>query len=72
MHIDEFAMGEQLDLEEALRCEFKEVKNQPPVKAIGEVTDRYVVAFLNADGGSVFLGDQRSGPPRKGCETARQ
>jgi CheY-like chemotaxis protein len=51
-----FVLGQPVDLEESMTCEFKEVKNQPPIQAIGKVIDEYVVAFLNANGGSVYWG----------------
>lgn len=54
--ISPFILGEQVDLEESMTCEFKEVKSQPPVQAIGRIIDEYVVAFLNAKGGSLYWG----------------
>jgi len=56
MNIPTFVLGEQIELEESMTCEFKEVKGQPPVQAICRVIDEYVVAFLNARGGSVYWG----------------
>jgi len=44
--ISTFVAGEVVDLEESLTCEFKEIKGQPPVTAIGKVVDEYVVGFL--------------------------
>jgi len=51
-----FVLGEPVEFEESISCEFKEVKNQPPIQAIGKVIDEYVVAFLNSEGGSVYWG----------------
>ena len=51
-----FVADEIVDFEESLTCEFKEVRGQPPVAAIGRVADEYVVGFLNAVGGSVYWG----------------
>jgi hypothetical protein len=44
-----------LNFEESLTCEFKEVKSQP-LQAVGKIVDRHVVAFLNAEGGSIYWG----------------
>lgn len=51
-----FVLGEPVDFEESLTCEFKEVKGQSPVQAISKVVDEYVVAYLNEMGGSVYWG----------------
>jgi len=51
-----FALGKPIELEESLTCEFKEVKGQTPVQAIGKIVDDYIVAFLNETAGSVFWG----------------
>lgn len=56
MNVPSYVLGERIGLEESMTCEFKEVKGQPPVQAIGKVIDEYVVAFLNAIGGSIFWG----------------
>ena len=51
-----FVLGEAVDFEESMTCEFKEVKGQNPTQAIGKVVDEYVVAYLNEAGGSVYWG----------------
>jgi predicted HTH transcriptional regulator len=51
----EFVLNQPVGLEESLTCELKEVKTRP-VQAIGKIVDRYVVAFLNAAGGSIYWG----------------
>lgn len=51
-----FALGKPIELEESMTCEFKEVKGQSPVQAIGKTVDEYIVAFLNEAAGSVFWG----------------
>jgi CheY-like chemotaxis protein len=51
----EFVLEQPVAIEESLTCEFKEVKAQP-LQAIGKVVDRHIVAFLNAEGGSIYWG----------------
>ncbi len=51
-----FTLGKPTDLEESLTCEFKEVKGQSALQAIGKVVDEYVVAYLNEAGGSIYWG----------------
>jgi len=51
-----FALGKPTELQESMTCEFKEVKGQNPVQAIGKTVDEYMVAFLNETAGSVFWG----------------
>lgn len=52
----DFVLGQPLELEESLTCEFKEVRGSNPVQQIGKAIDVYAVAFLNARGGSVYWG----------------
>ncbi len=51
-----FIRGRQVELEESMTCEFKEVRGKNPVQAISKIADEYVVAYLNELGGSVFWG----------------
>jgi CheY-like chemotaxis protein len=51
----QFVLNQAVSFEESLTCEFKEVKGHP-VQAIGKIVDEYVVAFLNAAGGSLYWG----------------
>jgi hypothetical protein len=51
-----FILNQPVPVEETLHCEFKEVKGRNPVKAIANVVDEYVVAYLNSDGGSIYWG----------------
>jgi CheY-like chemotaxis protein len=51
-----FVINQPVSLEETLYCEFKEVKGTKPVKTIANTVDEYVVAFLNAQGGSIYWG----------------
>jgi CheY-like chemotaxis protein len=51
-----FNFGKPTELRESLTCEFKEVKGQSPLQAIGKVVDEYVVAYLNEAGGSIYWG----------------
>ena len=50
-----FILHEPVSIEESLTCEFKEVKSQA-LQSVGKIVDQYVVAFLNAAGGSIFWG----------------
>lgn len=50
-----FNLNEPVPWEESLIREFKEVKSQP-LQVVGKVVDQYMVAFLNAAGGSIFWG----------------
>lgn len=52
----DFVLGQPVEFEESLRCEFKEVKGGNPIQAIGKSVDQYAVAFLNASGGSIYWG----------------
>jgi CheY-like chemotaxis protein len=52
----EFVLGKPIEFEESMTCEFKEVKGQSPIQAIGKTIDEYIVAFLNEAAGSVFWG----------------
>jgi CheY-like chemotaxis protein len=51
-----FALNKPIAFEESMTCEFKEVKNDSPLHAIGKKVDEYVVAFLNVTPGSIFWG----------------
>src|SRR5262249_27557451 len=51
-----FTLGNPTELRESLTCEFKEVKGQSAMQAIGKVVDEYVVAYLNEAGGSIYWG----------------
>jgi CheY-like chemotaxis protein len=51
-----FTLGRPTDLRESLTCEFKEVRGQSALQAVGKVVDEYVVAYLNEAGGSVYWG----------------
>jgi CheY-like chemotaxis protein len=51
----DFVLNQPVGLEESLTCEFKEVKSHP-VQIVGKTVDEYVVAFLNAAGGSIYWG----------------
>jgi CheY-like chemotaxis protein len=51
-----FTLGKPTELRESLTCEFKEVKGQSPLQAIGRIVDEYVVAYLNEAGGSIYWG----------------
>lgn len=51
-----FIIGEKVDQEESMNCEFKDIKGDKAVQAIGKVIDEYFVAFLNAKGGSIYWG----------------
>ena len=55
-----FVLGKPMEMEESLTCEFKEVKGQSPVQAIGKAADQYIVAFLNEIGGSIYWGIRNS------------
>ena len=52
----EFTLGQPVNLEEDERVEFKEILGGNPVKSIINTSDEYVVAFLNAGGGSIHWG----------------
>jgi len=52
----DFILGSPIILEESLTCEFKEIRGSDPVQMISKAVDEYVVAFLNADGGSIYWG----------------
>jgi len=52
----DFVEGSKCLLEEDLTHEFKEVKGNNPTKAIQNLVDEYILAFLNSSGGSVFWG----------------
>lgn len=52
----DFILGQPVEFEESLTCEFKEVRGGNPVKTIGNSVDEYAVAFLNARGGSIYWG----------------
>jgi len=52
----DFILGQPVEFEESLTCEFKEVKGGSPVQTIGKSVDEYAVAFLNARGGSIYWG----------------
>ena len=43
-----FVLNQPVQMEENLRCEFKEVKGGKPVKTIKNTVDEYVVAYLNS------------------------
>lgn len=51
-----FVLNQPVEFEETLHHEFKEVKGTNPVDTIKNVTDEYVVAFLNSKGGSIYWG----------------
>jgi predicted HTH transcriptional regulator len=51
-----FVLGQPLPIEETRHLEFKEVKGTNPVNPIRNLTDEYVVAFLNSEGGRIYWG----------------
>lgn len=51
-----FILGQVFDPEEDLHYEFKEVKSQSPARTIKNALERYIVCFLNAEGGFVYWG----------------
>jgi len=52
-----FVLGQPVQMEEDINCEFKEIKGGNPMRAIAAVVDEYAVAFLNkGESGSVYWG----------------
>lgn len=51
-----YLLNQPVSLEETRFCEFKEVKGAHPVRAIWRIVDKYVVAYLNSEGGRIFWG----------------
>ncbi len=54
--LDKFVLGEMVKDEETLYCEFKEIKGSKAVESIKNISDEYVVAFLNREGGRIYWG----------------
>lgn len=54
--VEKFLLNQPVASEETLSCEFKEIKGDEPVRAITRVVDKYVVAYLNSEGGHIYWG----------------
>src|SRR5439155_4955878 len=48
-----FTLGEPVEIEESLTCEFKELKGESAIHAIGKNVEQYVVGYLTEVGGSI-------------------
>ena len=51
-----FVLNETIPIEETRHYEFKELKGRNPVRSIIEIADKYVVAYLNSEGGRILWG----------------
>ena len=49
-----FTLNEEVQIEENLHFEFKEVRGGNPIATIRQTVDEYAVAFLNSEGGHIF------------------
>ncbi|MDE0685879.1 MAG: ATP-binding protein, partial [Candidatus Poribacteria bacterium] len=57
-----FIQYKTVSFEEDLHHEFKDIsQNNQPVNSIGQIAEEYAVAFLNAEGGSIFWGIRDDG-----------
>ena len=54
IHIHSFIEGERCPYEEDLTHEFKEIKNNNPAKTIQNTINKYIISFLNSNGGSIY------------------
>ena len=59
--ICDFTENVNCDLEENLTTEFKEIKGRNPKSSIQKAMGKYLISFLNVEGGSIYWGIDDSG-----------
>lgn len=53
---EKYILNRPVSSEETFNCEFKEIRESEPSRAISRLVDKYVVAYLNSEGGRIYWG----------------